>query len=31
LTRIRIPRMQGRPPHWFGLKVMRSAYFMSIM
>ena len=23
LTLIRIPRMQGLPPHWFGLKVMR--------
>ena len=25
LTRIRIPRMQGRPPHWLGLTLMRSA------
>jgi hypothetical protein len=23
-TRIRIPRVQGRPPHWFGLKVILS-------
>ncbi len=24
VTRIRMPRMQGRPPHWAGLKVIRS-------
>ena len=24
VTRILIPRMQGRPPHWFGLNVIRS-------
>jgi hypothetical protein len=23
--------MQGRPPHWFGLKVIRSAYFIGIL
>ena len=25
VTLIRIPRMQGRPPHWFGLIVIRSS------
>src|SRR5471032_2237872 len=28
LTRIRIPRMHGRPPHCFGLTVMRSKRVM---
>ena len=27
----RMPRMHGRPPHWFGLKVIRSAYFMGTL
>ena len=28
LTRMRMPRMQGRPPHCLGLKVIRSACFI---
>jgi hypothetical protein len=26
---MRIPRMHGRPPHWFGLKVIRCSWLMS--
>jgi len=28
LTRMRKPRIHGRPPHWFGLKVMRCIWLM---
>src|SRR5216683_1181658 len=30
LTRIRIPRMHGRPPHWLGLMVIRSSSFIGL-
>ena len=30
LTRMRIPRVRGRPPPCLGLRVIRSAYFMAV-